>query len=52
MSLIVIMAEKANAARDIAAALGLKNDEAAGEFIHGINDDSEIVITYSQGHCL
>lgn len=52
MSVIVIMAEKANAARDIAAALELEVSEAAGGFIHGNDGNDEIVIVHSQGHCL
>ena len=51
----VIMAEKKNAAEDICRAIGLKNitREGSSGFIHGKNeDDDEIVITWSNGHCI
>lgn len=51
----VILAEKRNAAEDIAKAIGLRNIERKGKsgFIHGYDrDGSEIVITWSNGHIL
>lgn len=49
------MAEKRNAAEDICKAIGLKQVRREGKsgFIHGLDEDgSEIVITWSNGHCL
>lgn len=49
------MAEKRNAAEDISKALKLRNIKREGKsgFIHGLDEDgSEIVITWSNGHCL
>ena len=51
----VIMAEKRNAAEDIAKAIGIKNTDRKGRsgFIHGYDrDGSEIVITWSNGHAM
>lgn len=51
----VIMAEKKNAAYDIAKAIGLKDvkPEGSSGFLHGIDEDgSNIVIVWSNGHCL
>lgn len=54
MNLILIMAEKANAGRDIAEAIGLDNiEKIPGDFLHGFDDDdNEVVIVHSQGHLL
>lgn len=48
----VIMAEKANAAKDIAEALELDNlNRLDSGFYRGEKDGSEFIITYTQGHC-
>lgn len=53
MSLVVIMAEKANAGRDIAEAIGLKNiQKIDGGFLSGEEGDSLFIIVHSQGNCL
>lgn len=53
MSIILIMAEKANAAKDIAEAINLDNlEKIPGGFLHGYSGDDEVIVVHSQGHLL
>lgn len=48
----VILAEKANAAKDIAAALELENlKRLENGFYYGRKNGTEYILTYTQGHC-